>query len=123
MHIDVRRSGGVAGLTRTWQVDTDACEDPTGWDDLVAALPRDTPPTPGPGPGPGARPGVPDDFTWTITVERTTVTIPGTRLDGPWAALVSRVRAEGTAPRRSDADGTPPVTPRQSAEPEQHEAL
>ncbi|WP_336697851.1 protealysin inhibitor emfourin [Curtobacterium sp. USHLN213] len=88
MHIDVRRSGGIAGTTRGWRVDTDACDDPGGWSELVGALPRDAPNAPAP--------GVRDDFTWTITVERTTVTIPGTRLDGPWAALVTRVRAEGT---------------------------
>ena len=88
MRIDVRRTGGLAGLARGWWVDTDACDDPSGWSDLVGALPRDAPSAPAP--------GVRDDYTWTITVERTTVTIPGTRLDGPWAALVTRVRAEGT---------------------------
>ncbi|MFJ7287654.1 protealysin inhibitor emfourin [Curtobacterium sp. AB451] len=87
MHIDVRRSGGIAGTTRGWRVDTDASDDPAGWSELVGALPRDAPSAPAP--------GVRDDFTWTITVERTTVTIPGTRLDGPWAALVTRVRTEG----------------------------
>ena len=87
MHIDVRRSGGIAGTTRGWRVDTDACDDPGGWSELVGALPRDAP-------GPPA-PGVRDDFTWTITVERTTVTIPGSSLEGPWARLVDRVRDEG----------------------------
>lgn len=87
MHIDVRRTGGIAGGTRSWRVDTDACEDPSGWAELVGDLPRDAPTA--------AASGVRDDFTWTITVERTTVTIPGTRLDGPWAALVTRVRSEG----------------------------
>lgn len=87
MRIDVRRTGGLAGLTRAWRVDTDHCEDPAGWSDLVDALPRDAPPA--------AAPGVRDDFTWTITVAQTTVTIPGSRLDGPWAALVARVRDEG----------------------------
>ncbi|MGN6409258.1 MAG: protealysin inhibitor emfourin [Curtobacterium sp.] len=88
MHIDVRRSGGIAGTTRRWRVDTDACDDPGDWSDLVGALPDAAPP----GPDPAVR----DDFTWTITLERTTVTIPGSRLDGPWAALVARVRDEGT---------------------------
>ncbi|WP_144711105.1 protealysin inhibitor emfourin [Curtobacterium pusillum] len=88
MQIDVRRTGGIAGTTRSWRVDTDACDDPGAWSDLVGALPRDAVPAPDP--------SVRDDFTWTITVERTTVTIPGSRLDGPWAALVTRVRTEGT---------------------------
>ncbi|MGN8050005.1 protealysin inhibitor emfourin [Curtobacterium sp. 22159] len=87
MRIDVRRSGGIAGTTRGWWVDTDAADDPDGWADLVAALPRTAPSAPAS--------AVRDDFTWTIVLEQRTVTIPGTRLDGPWAALVSRVRDEG----------------------------
>lgn len=87
MHIDVRRSGGFAGTTRRWQVDTDSCSDPDGWSALLGALPQDAPAPAGP--------PVPDDFTWTITVAQTTVTIPGRHLDGPWADLVARVRSEG----------------------------
>ncbi|WP_412873910.1 protealysin inhibitor emfourin [Curtobacterium poinsettiae] len=86
MRIEVRRSGGFAGTTRRWRVDTDASSDPAAWSDVVDALRRTPAPTAAP---------VPDDFSWTITVERTTVTIPGRRLDGPWADLVERVRSEG----------------------------
>ncbi|WP_022902136.1 MULTISPECIES: protealysin inhibitor emfourin [unclassified Curtobacterium] len=86
MHIEVRRSGGFAGTTRGWQVDTDTCDDPAAWTDLVGTLPGDVP-----APSPVVR----DDFTWTITLEQRTVSIPGSRLDGPWAALVTRVRDEG----------------------------
>ncbi|RDI02507.1 hypothetical protein DEU32_101420 [Curtobacterium sp. AG1037] len=87
MQIVVRRSGGLAGLTRGWRVDTESCADPDAWHELVGALPRESP---------GARRRTaPDDFTWTVTVARTTVEIPGSQLDGPWAALVSRVRNEG----------------------------
>lgn len=89
MHIDVRRTGGIAGTTRTWWVDTDTCADPTAWSDLVAALPAEDP-------GPATE-GVRDDFQWTVTVEERTVRIAGSRLDGPWAALVARTRDEGTA--------------------------
>ncbi len=87
MHIDVRRTGGIAGATRTWRVDTDTCADPAAWSDLVGALPADDPDT-----APGA---VRDDFEWTVTVEQRTVRIAGSRLDGPWAALVARARDEG----------------------------
>lgn len=89
MRIEVRRSGGFAGTTRRWRVDTDISGDPAAWSEVVDALPR-LPATPSP-----SGPPVPDDFTWTITVERTTVTIPGRRLDGPWADLVARVRSAG----------------------------
>lgn len=86
MHIAVRRTGGFAGTTRGWRVDTDTCADPDGWRELVGALPHEVP-----APSPAVR----DDFTWTITVEERSVTIPGSRLDGEWATLVSRVRDEG----------------------------
>ncbi|MBF4607225.1 protealysin inhibitor emfourin [Curtobacterium sp. VKM Ac-1393] len=89
MHIDVRRTGGFAGTTRRWRVDTDTTDDPTAWSEVVDALPRS------PAAAVHAGPPVPDDFTWTITVERTTVTIPGRRLDGAWADLVARVRSAG----------------------------
>ena len=93
MHIDVRRSGGFAGTTRRWQVDTDTCNDPDDWSTLLDALPHDAPPgTASPAPEPPVP--VPDDFTWTITVAQTTVTIPGRHLDGPWADLVARVRSQ-----------------------------
>lgn len=86
MQIVVRRTGGIAGMTRSWRVDTESGADPDGWAALVDGLPRATP----------ARPQqVRDDFAWTITVASTTVTVPGSQLDGPWAALVERVRAEG----------------------------
>jgi len=86
MRIVVRRTGGIAGLSRRWQVDTESCDDPSAWDDLVAALP-DAPP--------GTAPGVRDDFEWTVTLAQRTVRIAGSRLDGPWADLVGRVRQEG----------------------------
>ncbi|WIB01178.1 protealysin inhibitor emfourin [Curtobacterium sp. MCBA15_012] len=86
MQIVVRRSGGFAGTSRGWRIDTDTCDDPETWHELVGALPREAPVrhrTP------------PDDFTWTVTVARTTVTIPGSQLDGPWATLVARVHDQG----------------------------
>ena len=87
MHIVVRRSGGLAGTSRGWRVDTESRDDPDAWYDLVGALPREEPVR--------RRRVVPDDFTWTVTVARTPVTRPGSQLAGPWAALVRRVRDEG----------------------------
>ncbi|PZE66437.1 protealysin inhibitor emfourin [Curtobacterium sp. MCBD17_021] len=88
MQIVVHRSGGFAGTTRSWRVDTDSRPDQDRWDALVGALPRDVA-------GPADDDGVRDDFVWTVSVARTTVTIPGRRLDGPWATLVERVRDQG----------------------------
>ncbi|MCJ1713691.1 protealysin inhibitor emfourin [Curtobacterium sp. VKM Ac-2922] len=86
MQIVVRRTGGIAGMTRSWRIDTESCADPDAWSTLVDGLPDEPPVRPQP---------VPDDFEWTITVARTTVRVPGSQLDGQWAALVERVRAEG----------------------------
>ncbi|PZE81327.1 protealysin inhibitor emfourin [Curtobacterium sp. MCBD17_032] len=93
MQIVVRRSGGFAGLSRAWRVDTDARPDADRWAALVGALPTDAAGTSADDPDGGA--GVRDDFVWTVTVARTTVTIPGRRLDGPWATLVEQVRDQG----------------------------
>lgn len=87
MNIVVRRSGGPVGLAQSWRVDTESCDDPDGWYDLVDALPRE--------PFVRHRSTAPDDPTWTVTVARTTVTIPGAHLEGPWALLVERVRDQG----------------------------
>lgn len=87
MQIVVRRTGGIAGMTRSWRIDTESCADPDGWSALVDELPREPPVR--------RRQQVRDDFEWTITVARTTVTVPGSQLDGQWATLVERVRAEG----------------------------
>jgi hypothetical protein len=96
MQIVVRRSGGFAGMTRAWRVDTDARPDGDRWVELVGTLPRDEHATSEPDAGEAARDDdVRDDFVWTVTIARTTVTIPGRRLDGPWAALVEQVRDQG----------------------------
>ena len=39
MRIEVRRSGGFAGTTRRWRVDTDTSGDPAAWSEVVDALP------------------------------------------------------------------------------------
>ncbi|WP_367651672.1 protealysin inhibitor emfourin [Curtobacterium sp. MCPF17_052] len=49
MQIVVRRSGGFAGMTRAWRLDTDDRPDADRWAELVGALP----PRPGTGDGPG----------------------------------------------------------------------
>ncbi|PZF64056.1 hypothetical protein DEJ33_13185 [Curtobacterium sp. MCPF17_047] len=91
MQIVVRRSGGFAGMPRAWRLDTDDRPDADRWAELVGALPRDQVPATDPAAGDAVR----DDFVWTVTVARTTVTIPGRRLDGPWATLVAQVRDQG----------------------------
>lgn len=98
VNITVVRSGGFAGLRRTWRVDIDA-ESPSAVDDwvhIVAACPwsegLDT-----------DGDGVPDRFVFAITVEslpggsvddtELKATLPETRVVGPWRQLIERVQS------------------------------
>lgn len=75
MKVTVQRSGGFAGLTRTWTAELD---DPA----LLSSLPWD------------ARPGRPDGndrFVYVIRVSRRRITLPEQNLEGAWRELVDRV--------------------------------
>jgi hypothetical protein len=81
--ITVVRSGGIAGLSRTWVVVVEEQEDRDSWLGLIKDLPwqRDT----------IARPQ-PDRYVYRIRVSRRQITLPEQHLDGPWRELVERVR-------------------------------
>jgi hypothetical protein len=88
MKVTVVRTGGVAGIRRTWSVEVSAQPDPTAWERLVDALPWDAPP---------AEDRAPDRFVYLITVtvatvEEHEVRLGESALDGPWRELVERVR-------------------------------
>lgn len=89
--ISVVRTGGFAGLRRTWSVDTaDAAV--TDWVGLVDACPWDAAATPKP---------ATDRFVWRIELrgsrgtraDRRNATLADSDLVGPWRALVDAVRA------------------------------
>jgi hypothetical protein len=98
MNITVVRSGGFAGLRRTWRVDVDA-NSRRGldeWRDIVEACPWSE----------GVDldgDGVPDRFVYVITVESLPVELsreselqailPEGRVVGPWKQLVERVQS------------------------------
>ncbi|MER6468727.1 protealysin inhibitor emfourin [Streptomyces collinus] len=87
MRIQVRRTGGFAGIERLAEVDTSARPDAAEWQTLagrVLASGRDTPP-----------PGVPDGFRYEITVDGRTVYAADPRLSEDERELVSRVLKEG----------------------------
>lgn len=84
MKVSVTRSGGMAGLSRTWAVVTDEQPDREDWEELVRRLPWNerfsTPPQP-------------DRFVYEIRISRRRVTLPEQSITGPWRELVDRVKS------------------------------
>ncbi|MET9500657.1 protealysin inhibitor emfourin [Streptomyces sp. NPDC006259] len=87
MRIQVRRTGGFAGIERGAEVDTSARPDARAWEALAGqALADGHPCRPG---------GVPDGFSYEITVDGRTVYAADPRLTPEQRELVSRVLKEG----------------------------
>ncbi|MFI6283188.1 protealysin inhibitor emfourin [Streptomyces sp. NPDC051018] len=87
MLIQVRRTGGFAGIERTSEVDTAGRPDAEAWHDLAGRAVAD---------GRGTRPiGVPDGFAYEITVDGRTVYCADPRLTDAQRRLISRVLKEG----------------------------
>ncbi|MGW4567323.1 protealysin inhibitor emfourin [Streptomyces sp. NPDC004561] len=87
MRIQVRRTGGFAGIERRAEVDTSGRPDAQEWQALaerVLASGRATPPA-----------GVPDGFGYEITVDGRTVYAADPRLTEEERELVSRLLKEG----------------------------
>ncbi|MBF4634440.1 hypothetical protein ITJ38_08505 [Agreia pratensis] len=107
MNITVVRTGGFAGLRRTWRVDVDAQSRSAldEWIRILDACPwREGIDIDGD--------GVPDRFVFVITVEsppealaaavddvgsELRVTLPETRIVGPWKQLIDRVQSTDRA--------------------------
>ncbi|WP_433450222.1 protealysin inhibitor emfourin [Streptomyces sp. CA-142005] len=87
MRIQVRRTGGFAGIERRAEVDTSARPDAAIWHALaerVLASGRGTPPD-----------GVPDGFRYEITVDGRTVYAADPRLTEEQRELITKVLKEG----------------------------
>lgn len=87
MRIQVSRTGGFAGIARHHEIDTSGRADAHEWEALAGsalAEGRDTAPQ-----------GVPDGFSYRITVDGRTVHCADPRLTDAQRALVSRVLKEG----------------------------
>lgn len=82
--ISVVRTGGVAGLRRSWELRLDCDSAADSWGPLLDACPWDDPP---------ALAG-PDRFVYRITAGDRSATVPDRDLHGPWRELTDRVRAE-----------------------------
>ncbi|MFE3830542.1 protealysin inhibitor emfourin [Streptomyces sp. NPDC059092] len=87
MRIQVRRTGGFAGIERTAEIDTAALPDATHWQALAHRALT--------GGGPAPRTGVPDGFAYTITVDGRTVHCADPHLTDAQRELISRVLKEG----------------------------
>ncbi|MFI9582181.1 protealysin inhibitor emfourin [Streptomyces sp. NPDC052236] len=88
MVIQVRRTGGFAGIERFSEVDTSGRTDASQWHalaDQAVADGRDTPPI-----------GVPDGFTYQLTVDGRTVYCADPRLTDAQRQLISLVLKEGS---------------------------
>lgn len=87
MRIQVRRTGGFAGIERHAEVDTSGRPDAPEWHALAEqalAAGRSTPPV-----------GVPDGFSYQLTVDGKTVYCADPRLTDEQRKLISRVLKEG----------------------------
>ncbi|MFF3874140.1 protealysin inhibitor emfourin [Streptomyces sp. NPDC001978] len=87
MRIQVRRTGGFAGIERRAEVDTSGRADAHEWQALaerVLAAGRGTPPA-----------GVPDGFNYQITVDGRAVYAADPRLTEEQRTLITRVLKEG----------------------------
>ncbi|MGV9811467.1 protealysin inhibitor emfourin [Streptomyces cellulosae] len=87
MRIQVRRTGGFAGIERQAEVDTSGRADASEWHALAEralTAGRTTPPA-----------GVPDGFSYTITVDGRTVHCADPELTEEQRALIRRVLKEG----------------------------
>ncbi|MFJ5993928.1 protealysin inhibitor emfourin [Streptomyces sp. NPDC092370] len=87
MRIQVRRTGGFAGIERHAEVDTSGRPDAAEWHALAGqavAAGRSTPPV-----------GVPDGFSYQLTVDGKTVYCADPRLTEEQRKLISRVLKEG----------------------------
>lgn len=119
MRIEITRSGGFAGLTRTWSIEVSRTEAEERWLPLAeaeagAAGPEGGTRAGGPPAGDaaqaaGSAPGAQRDrFTYRIAIGYTEVYVPESRLEEPWRELIERARAEArAAPAAATADGAP----------------
>ncbi|MFJ8104705.1 protealysin inhibitor emfourin [Streptomyces sp. NPDC096132] len=87
MRIRVSRTGGFAGIGRQAEVDTSGRPDAREWETLAEQALAD---------GQRSRPlGVPDGFSYEITVDGKTVYAADPRLSPEQRKLISRVLKEG----------------------------
>ncbi|MEN3344903.1 MAG: hypothetical protein V7635_1479 [Arthrobacter sp.] len=108
MKITVERSGGFAGMRRSWTV-RPAPDEKDRWRPLVEACPWDAVPEA----GRDSPDGPPDRYTYSIRAGKHRATLPERELTGPWRDLVDSAKAAAeSAPPPESPGGPGPGTPR-----------
>lgn len=94
--IEVSRSGGFTGLTRTWSVDVSSTEAEERWLPLLDQA----------DPG-GSEETQRDRYVYHIAVGYREVTVAESAVQGPWKELVERVKNASSGQREDEPeDGT-----------------
>ncbi|UVJ38252.1 protealysin inhibitor emfourin [Arthrobacter sp. CJ23] len=88
MKITVRRSGGIAALTRIWTVEAVTTDDKRRWMPIVDACPWDNADA-------RAATNEPDRFMYAIRAGQRRATLPEKAVTGPWQVLVENAKTEG----------------------------
>jgi len=84
MKVIVSRSGGIAGIRTTWEVQVDEQPDALDWRELLDALPWDQVEESAP---------EPDRYVYRIRCAPHEVVLAEPKVSGRWKDLVDRVRA------------------------------
>lgn len=101
VRIEITRSGGFGGLTRTWNLEVSRSEAEQRWLPLAAEVSTGNDAVEVPG-GPAGRQR--DRFIYRITIGYTEVHLPEGELDDPWRELIDRAR-EATSARQAESVG------------------
>ncbi len=91
MRIEISRSGGFAGMTRTWSLEVSPAEAEERWLPLADRAAE----------APGGEESRPDRdqrdrYVYHIVIGYQEVTLPESRLDEPWKELIERARRGST---------------------------
>ena len=84
MKVIVSRSGGMAGIRQTWEVQVEEQPDPILWTEFLNSLPWDEVTD---------SEATPDRFAYRIRCAPHEVVLAEQEMNGPWRDLVNRVRA------------------------------
>jgi hypothetical protein len=101
MKITVQRSGGVAGMKRTWSVLATPPDDEELWQPLVEACPWDEAPKS----ARAAAGSQPDRFLYNIRAGQRRAVLSEQAVTGPWRDLVETTKAAAEPP---PSDGLAP---------------
>ncbi len=89
MRIEISRSGGFAGMTRTWSLEVSPAEAEERWLPLAGQAAEDDGED-----RPQREQAERDRYVYRIVIGYQEVTLPESRLDEPWKELIDRARRE-----------------------------